>query len=108
MPNWARQYRKHGFNMIATGTDQGILMAGIRSVLQSIGEQVMTFKVGVTRDLRDVGRRALLRSARLRGAARQPRTSPGNGCREDLTEITPDIAARYDGAACQPAARDGD
>ena len=37
--NWARQYRKHGFNMIATGTDQGILMAGIRSVLQSIGDK---------------------------------------------------------------------
>ena len=35
---WARKYRKHGFNMIATGTDQGILMAGIRSVLQSVGE----------------------------------------------------------------------
>jgi 2-dehydro-3-deoxyglucarate aldolase/4-hydroxy-2-oxoheptanedioate aldolase len=35
---WARAYRKHGFNMIATGTDQGILMAGIRSVLQSVGE----------------------------------------------------------------------
>jgi 2-keto-3-deoxy-L-rhamnonate aldolase RhmA len=37
--DWARQYRKHGFNMIATGTDQGILMAGIRNVLQSIGDQ---------------------------------------------------------------------
>ena len=36
---WARQYRKHGFNMIATGTDQGILMAGIRSVLQSVGDK---------------------------------------------------------------------
>lgn len=35
---WARKYKKHGFNMIATGTDQGILMAGIRSVLQSVGE----------------------------------------------------------------------
>jgi 2-keto-3-deoxy-L-rhamnonate aldolase RhmA len=35
---WARQYRQHGFNMIATGTDQGILMAGIRNVLQSVGE----------------------------------------------------------------------
>jgi 2-dehydro-3-deoxyglucarate aldolase/4-hydroxy-2-oxoheptanedioate aldolase len=35
---WARAYRKHGFNMIATGTDQGILMAGIRGVLQSVGE----------------------------------------------------------------------
>ena len=35
----ARQYRKLGFNMIATGTDQGILMAGIRSILQSIGDK---------------------------------------------------------------------
>jgi 2-keto-3-deoxy-L-rhamnonate aldolase RhmA len=36
---WARKYRKYGFNMIATGTDQGMLMAGIRGVLQSIGER---------------------------------------------------------------------
>jgi 2-keto-3-deoxy-L-rhamnonate aldolase RhmA len=36
---WARKYRKHGFNMIATGTDQGILIAGIRNVLQSIGDR---------------------------------------------------------------------
>ena len=36
---WARKYRKYGFNMIATGTDQGILMAGIRGVLQSVGEK---------------------------------------------------------------------
>ena len=43
---WARKYRKHGFNMIATGTDQGILMAGIRGVLQSVGEKVMAFKAG--------------------------------------------------------------
>lgn len=34
---WARQYRAHGFNMIATGTDQAMLAAGVRSVLQSIG-----------------------------------------------------------------------
>jgi len=36
---WAHKYRKHGFNMIATGTDQGILIAGIRDVLQSVGER---------------------------------------------------------------------
>lgn len=34
---WARKYRKYGFNMIASGTDQGILMAGVRGVLQSVG-----------------------------------------------------------------------
>lgn len=35
---WAKQYRKHGFNMIATGTDHGILMAGVRSILASIAD----------------------------------------------------------------------
>jgi 2-keto-3-deoxy-L-rhamnonate aldolase RhmA len=35
----AKRYKAYGFNMIATGTDQGILMAGIRSVLQSIGDK---------------------------------------------------------------------
>jgi 2-dehydro-3-deoxyglucarate aldolase/4-hydroxy-2-oxoheptanedioate aldolase len=35
---WAREYRKLGFNMVATGTDQGLLMAGIRGVLQSVRE----------------------------------------------------------------------
>jgi 2-dehydro-3-deoxyglucarate aldolase/4-hydroxy-2-oxoheptanedioate aldolase len=34
----ARQYRQHGFNMIATGTDQGILMAGVRNILAAVGE----------------------------------------------------------------------
>lgn len=33
----ARQYKKLGFNMIASGTDQGLLMAGIRTILQSVG-----------------------------------------------------------------------
>ena len=36
--DWARRYRDLGFNMIATGTDQGILTAGVRAILQSIGE----------------------------------------------------------------------
>jgi len=36
---WARQYRKLGFNMIATGTDHGILMNGVRSILQSVGDK---------------------------------------------------------------------
>jgi 2-keto-3-deoxy-L-rhamnonate aldolase RhmA len=33
---WAKQYRKHGFNMLATGTDQGILMAGVSSILDAV------------------------------------------------------------------------
>jgi 2-dehydro-3-deoxyglucarate aldolase/4-hydroxy-2-oxoheptanedioate aldolase len=32
----AKQYRKHGFNMIATGTDHGILMAGVRNILSAV------------------------------------------------------------------------
>jgi 2-dehydro-3-deoxyglucarate aldolase/4-hydroxy-2-oxoheptanedioate aldolase len=35
---WAKQYRRHGFNMIATGTDHGILMAGVRNILSSVGD----------------------------------------------------------------------
>lgn len=35
---WAQQYRKLGFNMIATGTDHGILMAGVRTILASIAD----------------------------------------------------------------------
>ena len=38
--NLARQYRKLGFNMIASGTDQGLLMAGVRTIL----ELLRTFK----------------------------------------------------------------
>lgn len=30
---WAKDYKRHGFNMIATGTDHGILMAGVRHIL---------------------------------------------------------------------------
>jgi 2-keto-3-deoxy-L-rhamnonate aldolase RhmA len=33
---WARQYKELGFNMLATGTDHGILMAGVRSILASV------------------------------------------------------------------------
>lgn len=33
---WAKQYKRYGFNMIATGTDHGILMAGVRTILTSI------------------------------------------------------------------------
>ena len=34
--DWARRYRDKGFNMIATGTDQGILLAGVREILDAI------------------------------------------------------------------------
>ena len=33
---WAADYKQHGFNMLAAGTDQGLLMAGIKRVLQSV------------------------------------------------------------------------
>lgn len=33
----ARKYNELGFNMIASGTDQGLLIAGIRGILQSVG-----------------------------------------------------------------------
>ena len=33
---WAREYRKHGFNMLASGTDQGILMAGVKRILDAM------------------------------------------------------------------------
>ena len=32
----AKEYKALGFNMIATGTDQGILMAGVRSILAGV------------------------------------------------------------------------
>lgn len=34
---WAREYSRLGFNMLAAGTDQGILMAGVKSILDSLG-----------------------------------------------------------------------
>jgi 2-keto-3-deoxy-L-rhamnonate aldolase RhmA len=34
----ARQYRDLGFNMIATGTDQGLLISGILATLLSVRE----------------------------------------------------------------------
>jgi 2-keto-3-deoxy-L-rhamnonate aldolase RhmA len=33
---WAKQYKKLGFNMLATGPDHTMLMAGVRNVLQSV------------------------------------------------------------------------
>jgi 2-dehydro-3-deoxyglucarate aldolase/4-hydroxy-2-oxoheptanedioate aldolase len=35
---WAKQYKKLGFNMIATGTDHGILMGGVRNILNTIAD----------------------------------------------------------------------
>ncbi len=35
---WAKQYKRYGFNMIATGTDHGILMSGVKTILGSIAE----------------------------------------------------------------------
>lgn len=35
---WAKQYKRYGFNVIATGTDHGILMAGVRNILSSIAD----------------------------------------------------------------------
>ncbi len=33
---WAQAYRSHGFNMLAAGTDMGLLMVGVRGVLDSV------------------------------------------------------------------------
>lgn len=34
--NWARDYKKRGFNMLASGTDMALLAAGIRSILDPL------------------------------------------------------------------------
>jgi 2-keto-3-deoxy-L-rhamnonate aldolase RhmA len=34
----AKAYRAMGFNMIATGTDHGVLMAGVRTILGGIAD----------------------------------------------------------------------
>jgi 2-dehydro-3-deoxyglucarate aldolase/4-hydroxy-2-oxoheptanedioate aldolase len=36
--SWAKQYKKLGFNMLATGPDHTILMAGVKAVLQSVAD----------------------------------------------------------------------
>ncbi len=33
---WARDYKDYGFNMLAVGTDHGLLMRGVRSALQTV------------------------------------------------------------------------
>ena len=35
----ARQFKQLGFNMLGAGTDHGILMAGVRSIIQSVGDK---------------------------------------------------------------------
>jgi 2-keto-3-deoxy-L-rhamnonate aldolase RhmA len=36
-PALAKEYHALGFNMIASGTDQGLLIAGVRNILQAVG-----------------------------------------------------------------------
>ncbi len=33
---WAREYKEYGFNMLAVGTDHGLLAAGVRGVLSDV------------------------------------------------------------------------
>lgn len=35
---WAQEYKELGFNMLGVGTDHGLLMSGVRSVLDSVAE----------------------------------------------------------------------
>jgi 2-keto-3-deoxy-L-rhamnonate aldolase RhmA len=35
---WARDYKRHGFNMLAAGTDHGLLKAGVSGLLNSVRE----------------------------------------------------------------------
>ncbi len=35
---WAEEYKGYGFNMLAVGTDHGLLMQGVKSVLQTVQE----------------------------------------------------------------------
>ena len=36
---WARDYQDHGFNMLACGTDHGLLMAGAAAVIDSVRDR---------------------------------------------------------------------
>ncbi len=36
---WAKDYKKLGFNMLATGTDQGLLMAGVKGILDTVRDK---------------------------------------------------------------------
>lgn len=35
-PTWAKDYQDHGFNMLACGTDHGLLMAGAANILDTV------------------------------------------------------------------------
>ena len=37
-PAWAAEYKGHGFNMLGVGTDHGLLMQGVASLLKSVEE----------------------------------------------------------------------
>ena len=37
--SWSKQYQKLGFNMLAAGTDQAILVSGWKSILSPLGER---------------------------------------------------------------------
>ena len=37
--DWARSYKKLGFNMLAAGPDQALLAAGMRSILASVADK---------------------------------------------------------------------
>lgn len=36
---WAKQFKGLGFNMLAAGTDQGLLMAGVSNILGAVGDK---------------------------------------------------------------------
>ena len=55
----------------------------------------MTFMVGVTRDFQLANGDPCFDPAAFEILKKTTR-SPGNGCRRRVTEITPEIAARYD------------
>ena len=37
-PAWAEEYKGLGFNMLAAGTDHGLLMAGVREIIDTVAE----------------------------------------------------------------------
>jgi 2-dehydro-3-deoxyglucarate aldolase/4-hydroxy-2-oxoheptanedioate aldolase len=41
---WAAEYKAHGFNMLAAGTDHGLLMAGVSGLLDSMRDNAGTRK----------------------------------------------------------------
>ena len=38
--NWMQDYQGHGFNMLACGTDHGLLIAGAAAVMDSVRDRV--------------------------------------------------------------------